>query len=394
MTTPLTDHADRMSLQLARASRLIADRTMQLDGLAGQVGHVSLPSPKDPAVGSLGDAVCAAADLPIAFDLGDRPSAADEALGAELIRALEDARARGETDGLGGAVAAWRRVDRAQLRRSQVVAEDGVVLDVVESGSESGPTVVLASACAMSDRLVAEWMRSLSGSIRCLTIETRGTSGPLGDASAFDAMGADVPNQAGDLITVIENRADQPVHLMGLCGGAVNALYAAAARPDLVGDLSLWHGDFELGGESAKTQHQQNLRELLDSASTSRATAAELRAILAESPLAGVPAGLGPIVVRPYVHDELFYRYARLTGATMHWDSRECIRQVHQPTLVVTTLDDTTAHPDGSLAVAERLSHAAIEVQEHGTHLDAFTPSHHRRELLESFLFSNRGDAR
>jgi pimeloyl-ACP methyl ester carboxylesterase len=191
-----------------------------------------------------------------------------------------------------------------------------------------------------------------------------------------------------DLLALIDELATGPVHLMGLCGGAAVALAAAAQRPDRVSSVSQWHADLELGSEAVKTDHQANLRALLDLGGESRDTAAWLREKLTSGPMTGVPEKIGPLVVRPYATAELFYRYAKLTGATMHWDSRQTATGVNQPCLVVTSEDDNTAHPDGSRRLAEIVPGARLVVAEHGTHLDAFRATNEQVSCLMSFLAS------
>ena len=163
---------------------------------------------------------------------------------------------------------------------------------------------------------------------------------------------------------------------------------ARAATRSRFSSLSLWHADLELGGEAPKTDHQVNLRALLDLAGESRDTAAWIAERLTSGPMTGVPERIGPLVVRPYATTELFYRYAKLTGATMHWDSRPTAAGVHQPCLVVTSEDDDTAHPAGSRRLAEIVPGARLVVAEHGTHLDAFRATPGQVRCLRSFLAS------
>jgi pimeloyl-ACP methyl ester carboxylesterase len=164
------------------------------------------------------------------------------------------------------------------------------------------------------------------------------------------------------------------------------ALAAAARQPGRVSSLSLWHAAVELDGEAEKTDHQVNLRALLDLGGESRDTAAWLREKLTSGPMSGVPDRIGPLVVRPYATPELFYRYAKLSGATMRWDCRQTAASVKQPCLVVTSEDDQTAHPAGSRRLAEIVPGARLMVAEHGTHLDAFRATAGQVSSLMSFL--------
>ncbi|MFB6909250.1 alpha/beta fold hydrolase [Streptomyces bacillaris] len=358
----------------------------QLEGLVRQTGPFALPADTCDRVPELVAAVCRELGVALAFD-GPEGDHALLALAAEIRRAQRSP-----------ALTALAPQDAARLARELrdredeglrvhcVPRPDGAEVEVVETGPEDAPSILISPACGMSHRLALPWLRALGTRYRCVVPQTRGTSEPLIDSTGFDRYLPGVPEQAGDLLAVAEALDLGPFHLMGMCGGAVPALLAAHQQPSLIRSLSLWHADLELGPESAKTDHQANLRSLLDLAGESRDTAGWLRDKIASGPMTGVPLTLGPLVVRPYATGELLYRYARLTGATMHWDSRETAAAVTRPTLIVTSTDDTTAHPDGSRRLARLLPDARLVVTEHGTHLDAFRADPGQQETLLSFL--------
>jgi len=376
----------------ARALAGLVAAVRQLEGLTEQVGPFALPSDTCDRAPDVVAAVCRALDVPLTFDAppGGGDDFAVAALGARLQSAQRDpALGAVPPDGLAGIAAQAQRLraaEDAELRLRTVRRPDGAVLTALDAGPPDAPCVLLSPACAMSFRLSLPWIRALRGTYRVVVPQTRGTSGPVADPEAFDRSGYGVPEQAGDLLALIDALDLAPLHVMGLCGGAVPALVVAAGAPDRVRSLSTWHADLELGGESQKTEHQGNLRALLDVAGESRDTAAWMRDRLASGPMTGVPDGLGPLVVRPYATAELFYRYAKLTAATMHWDSRPTARLVDQPCLLVTSLDDHTAHPDGTRRLAEILPDAQLVLTEHGTHLDAFGATPEQVEHLTGFL--------
>ncbi|MEU9662924.1 alpha/beta fold hydrolase [Streptomyces chartreusis] len=390
-TPPAASAAPRRTAALTE----LVEAIRQLEGLTRQIGPVSLPSYTCDRAPELVSAVCRELDVPLTFDApagGRERDHAVAALVTEIHRAqsapeLADLSPRDVPD-LAAEARLFRDEEDAGYRLHAVHRPDGTVITAVETGPADAPCILLSPACAMSHRLSLPWLRALRTSYRCVVLQTRGTGEHIEDPEDFDRRGYGVPEQAGDLTALIETLATGPVHLMGLCGGAVPALVAAAQHPDHVGSLSLWHADLELGRDAEKTEHQVNLRALLDLAGESRATASWMRDKLTSGPMTGVPAGIGPLVVRPYATPELFYRYAKLTGATMHWDSRPTAAEVAQPCLVVTSRDDNTAHPAGSRRLAEILSDARLEVAGHGTHLDAFDATPEQVSCLLSFLDS------
>lgn len=358
----------------------------QLEGLVHQVGPFALPAGTCDRAPELVAAVCRELGIALTFD-GPEGDHAYAALATEIRAAQSAPELAGLTPEEAAREAALiRDVEDAQLRFHTVKRPDGAELSVVETGPESAPCILLSSACGMSHRLALPWLTVLGNDYRCVVLQTRGTGEHITDPAGFDRQGYGVPQQAGDVLAVAQALETGPLHLMGLCGGAVPALVAAVQSPELVRSLSLWHADIDMGGASAKTDHQTNLRAMLDLAGESRDTAGWLRDKLASGPMSGVPAGVGPLVVRPYATAELFYRYAKLTGATMHWDSRPTAAAVSQPCLIVTSKDDRTAHPDGSRRLAELIPGAQLAVAEHGDHLDAFKASDEHRGMLMSFL--------
>jgi pimeloyl-ACP methyl ester carboxylesterase len=268
-----------------------------------------------------------------------------------------------------------------------LVTADGVRLRLYTAGRPGDPPIVLASACGMPAQLCEAWLRVLGERYFVVTWETRGLFGGLGSPADFDGMDAAVAAQAGDLLAVMDHFGLSGAHLMGLCGGAVIALRAAAAHPGRVHSLSLWHGDFS-GTPGPTTSHQDNLKALLAMASISRADAGLINDALAQTALGAVPADVAHLVVYPYVSNELFYRYCVLTNATMTTDASADLDQVSQPCLVVTSDDDHTAHPGGSHAAAARLRRAVLQAEPHGDHISVFAASPRIQQILADFLGS------
>lgn len=370
----------------------LVEAVRQLEALTGQVGPFALPADTCDRAPDLVTAVCRALDVPLTFDApagGRDRDYAVVALAAEIQRAQR-----------APVLAALRPADVAARARQLYEDEeagyrvrivrraDGTVITAVEAGPRDAPGVLISPPCSLSYRLSLPWLRALRSSYRCVIMQTRGTTEPIVDREDFDRRGYDLSHQVRDLVAVADELATGPVHVMGLCAGAAVALAATAQRPDRFGSLSLWHADLELGGDAKKTDHQVNLRALVDLGGESRDTAAWLREKLISGPMTGVPERIGPLVVRPYATTELFYRYAKLTAATMHWDSRPTATGVRRPCLVITSEDDDTAHPAGSRRLAEIVPGARLVVAEHGTHLDAFRATPGQVRTLRSFLAS------
>ncbi|MEU8891948.1 alpha/beta hydrolase [Streptomyces sp. NPDC048442] len=268
-------------------------------------------------------------------------------------------------------------------RPTDAVSADGARLQVYEAGEPGRPAVVLASACGMPAELCEPWIELLARDHHVLTWESRGLFGAV---TQFDTLGHDTAVQAADVFAVMDHCGVERAHVMGFCGGSVIALAAAAARPERVTSLSLWHGAYELGGDCPKADHHRNMQALMEMAAGDRDTAAGVQSVFVQTMLAGLPPGTAHLVLYPYATPELFYRYCRVNGPITDIDVRGMLAGVRQPVLVVTSEDDSTADPAGSRWVADRLPGAELRVEPHGDHMSLFTMSGAVGALAVDFL--------
>ena len=253
-------------------------------------------------------------------------------------------------------------------RTELVCSGGGVRLRAYAAGDPAAPPVVISSACGMPARLAETWVRRLACDRYVLLWESRGL---FLDFDDFDGE-TSVEAQAEDLFAVMDHFGVSSAHVVGLCGGAVIALAAARRVPHRVTSLSLWHGDFDLGPDTPKTDHQRNLQALMAMATQARVSAAAIHMVLSSAMLDTVPPDLAHLVLYPYVTPERLFRYCQLNGAIMGADISGWLPEIRQPTLVVTSADDATAHPDGSRLVASALPDARLEVRPHGDHISLF----------------------
>jgi pimeloyl-ACP methyl ester carboxylesterase len=260
-------------------------------------------------------------------------------------------------------------VDFMSFCRTVLVCGDGGIrLRAYTAGDPSAPAVVIAPACGMPARLAENWVRALATDRYVVLWESRGL---FLDFDDFDAP-TGVEAQAGDLFAVMDQLGVGSAHVAGLCGGAVVALAAARRHPERVTSLSLWHGDFDLGPDTPKTDHQRNLQALMAMATRTRVNASAIHMTLSNAMVDGVRPELAHLVLYPYVTAERLFRYCQLNGAIMGTDVSAWLPGTRQPTLVVTSTDDSTAHPDASRLVASALPDARLEVLPHGDHISLF----------------------
>lgn len=268
------------------------------------------------------------------------------------------------------------------FQKEIIVSSDEVPLNVYSAGL-GGEAVVLVPACGMPAALAESWMRFLARDRRVLAWESRGLF------SAADYHGdyaVDLAAQAADLFTVMDHYGVSSAHVVGLCGGTVIALAAAAGQPDRISSLSLWHGAYAFASGCPKTRHQHDLIELMAIAAHSRAAARSVQAAFCQMALTSTPAEVAHLVLYPYANPELFYRYCRLNGRLATTDVGQYLKRVLQPTLVVTSEDDETAHPQGSKQVADGLRNARLRVEPHGDHSSLFHADNTLMQVAVDFI--------
>jgi 3-oxoadipate enol-lactonase len=267
--------------------------------------------------------------------------------------------------------------------RAKVKSFDGALLRTYAAGGRQKKAVLLVSPCGMPAKLCERWIQLLSKDYFVITWESRLL---FEDPPNCETFAFDVKAQVSDLFAVMDHFDLTAAHVMGLCGGAVIALSAAAARPERISSMSLWHGDFELGPGCPKTKHQKDLKAFMSAAGMARPQAQQIYKLFSQNTLQNFSGEWAHIVLYPYANAELLYRYGKLNGSIMSTDVTALLAQVAQPTLVVTSRDDGTTHPEGSKRVAALLPAAQLQVIPHGDHLSLFDAAPDVIEIAERFL--------
>jgi pimeloyl-ACP methyl ester carboxylesterase len=263
---------------------------------------------------------------------------------------------------------------------------DGVPLNVYAAG-QAGEAVVLVPACGMPAALTESWIRFLARDRRVLTWESRGLFGAADHDGDFPVG---IQAQAADLFAVMDHYGVPVAHVIGLCGGAVIALVAAADQPGSISSLSLWHGAYGFADGGPMTRHQDSLIELMTTAARSRAAARAVHAAFCQVMLTSTPAEVAHLVLYPYGNPELLYRYCRLNTGITSTDVEPYLPRVKQPALVVTSRDDDIAHPGGSQRVAAVLPNAQLRVADHGDHLSLFAADDTVLQIAAGFMAQHR----
>ncbi|MEU1291181.1 alpha/beta hydrolase [Streptomyces sp. NPDC005840] len=369
---------------LARALLDTASLTRALPDRVRVAPAEEIPPELLPATQELLDRIADALDLPgvTVTPAPERPTALEIAVGRRLALRPPAPPADGEPQRAATAA-------RAAFPGPPVVlpARDGTPLRCWAVGPEDAPAVAVVSACGMPVGLAVPWLAALSDRYRVVTWESRGLFA-ADDGSGLGAQPAhDLDAQSDDVLAVLDGFGIGHAHALGLCGGAVIAL-SAAARSDRVSSLSLWHGDWELGAEAPKTAHQHDIASLLALVARGRPQAAAMHRLMSRpTALQALRPDIAHYLIHPYATPELLHRYGLLNGALMTADCRRLL-DAPQPALVVTSGRDTTAHPAGSAFVARHLPRARLCSLPEGDHLTAFDAGDELVALAREFLHS------
>lgn len=269
-------------------------------------------------------------------------------------------------------------------RAVPVDTRDGLVLDAFTMGDRARPALVLVPPCGMPVELSRRWLRALGEDHFVVTWQSRGLFAPGGPE---EGMASSVADQADDLLAVMDAFDLPTCHVMGLCGGAVIALDAIHRHPERFESVSLWHGDYDFGADSTKTDHQQDVQALMEMGADSLDKATAYQKLMHRpAALAKIPEQVAPLVLYPYATPVMFHHYCRLNFAIMTFDVTDLLGDIAHPTLVVTSRTDTTAHPAGSHRVARELARAQLVEEPTGDHLSVFDTSIRLTQLAVDFV--------
>ena len=277
-------------------------------------------------------------------------------------------------------------IDLKGLRKESIEAENDIPINIYSKGSIGKKLIVIVIPCGMPASIAQKWIDELSDHYFVATWESRFLFGKTRDRLNSEDLYT-VDAQVRDLIAVIDFYGYDSAHIMGLCGGAVIALKAASLYPKRISSLSLWHGDYDFNGQCAKTKHQDDVANLMQIVGTSPKQSKSLQ-ILFSRPRAldAIPLPLAHQVMYPYANEYLLNIYGKLNGAIMSFDISNTLKKVNHRSLIVTSKNDTTAHPEGSYMVAKTLSNAKLHIEKNSKHLDLFNAGSTYVKLAKQFI--------
>lgn len=230
-------------------------------------------------------------------------------------------------------------------------SHDGHILSSVRLGMAGDRRILFFGAPGLPIELSAGWLYGLSRSGQVAGLETRGLFG-----EAWRSVGDVSPQaQIRDAVLLMHDLNWPQAHVVGVCGGAALALLFAAARPQALQSLTLWFGDYELGIHAPKTEHQSNLKSLMGMVACRQVAPGDILDMLLGVMSQQSPPDIAPFLLYPFSDAGLFDQYCRMNHAVMSIDCAVLAARVTAPCLVGYSPEDQTAHPQGSLFVAQTI---------------------------------------
>lgn len=276
-------------------------------------------------------------------------------------------------------------IDR--LDKHHVTSFDGTGINVFSYGDVKNDPVVIVLPTGLPVQIMKPWIETLAENFFVVTWETRGMS----NSTANNNL--NIEGQLDDLEQIIEFFGLDIVHLFGVCHGANLALHACHKLEYKVVSASLWHGDFNWKDDSELTYTQQNMKRLLEMAKHTDDISG-LRSLMSNPKslnalLENYPMKMLPMIMYPYVSDQIFSNFLKLTRDILYRDLKEITTQVKQRVLVVTSAKDNTAHPAGSVLMHDHLENSEFHDRQEGSHMSFFDAPQELDGVFSEFYESN-----
>ncbi|WP_156168842.1 alpha/beta hydrolase family protein [Kordia jejudonensis] len=270
-----------------------------------------------------------------------------------------------------------------KVTKHTIISFDNTSLPVYTYGDEKKPTILLVLPCGMPWVIGQAWMQFLGENYHVITWETRN----LFTEVTPNITNFDVKAQSEDMVAIVRHFDKENVHIFGMCGGAILTMQSLTSYPSLFTSASVWHGDYNWRDNSILTIHQKNIKSTMMMAYGSLEEAEGIRELICTPrTIKTLAPHLGCIMMYPFIDDKLLYTYSKINENIMAYDSNMVADDIQQKVLVVTSEEDTTAHPGGSLRLNERLKHKVFYQRKKGDHASLFDAPKELQQVFADFI--------
>jgi len=266
---------------------------------------------------------------------------------------------------------------------------DSTKLIVYSFGDNNKIPIVIILPSGMPMQIMKTWIKKLMLSYYVITWETRGMFSQI---NISEDIGLDVENQLEDLESIFNFFRLESVHVFGVCQGANLALHACGKFKEIINSASMWHGDYNWNDDSKFTFVQKNFVQMiqiakgLDDVSLLRGIMCNPKSI--DKLLETYSIEILPNVMYPYISDKIFCNFIKLSENIISKNLLETTNKISQKVLVITSTEDQTAHPSGSIKLNSHLSNSELYIRKNGNHISFFEAPEELIEVFSGFFNS------
>jgi pimeloyl-ACP methyl ester carboxylesterase len=274
----------------------------------------------------------------------------------------------------------------AKITKHNVKSFDETSLPVYTYGDEEKPSILLVLPCGMPVVIGQPWMEFLGKNYHVITWETRNLFTEVDP----NIVNFDVKAQAEDMAAIARHFNKENMHIFGMCGGAILTMQSLTTFPKLFTSASVWHGDYNWRDNSILTIHQKNIKSTMMMAYEGLEEAAGIRELICTPrTIKTLPPHLACVMMYPFIDEKLLYVYSKINENIMAYDSNMIVDDIQQKLLVVTSEEDTTAHPGGSIRLSERLKDHTFYQRKKGNHATLFDAPEELQQVFTEYVQEN-----
>lgn len=229
-------------------------------------------------------------------------------------------------------------------------------IEIYYERNGDGQPILFIGGLGVGNQLWAPLVEHLRGNYACITFDNRG----IGQSSKPD-KGYSIPDLSGDTLALLDSLSIASAHIVGMSMGGLIAQDMALQRPEVVKSLVLM-------GSFAKTSARGDLVQETRKMMQKRLDPYEYFLVQATwmfGPKTLGKSGFAEAYARKMAdnpHPQAPHAFKQLADGVRQFDTREQLKNIHCPTLVIVGEEDIMATPTQSRFLAERIPGAEMVV--------------------------------
>lgn len=253
-------------------------------------------------------------------------------------------------------------------------------------GDKAFPSITIIMPLGMPIGIMRNWVEKLLDRYHIITWETRGVFLPSSEIKNLDLS---IESHLVDLKNILNFFKIEKTHLFAICQGVNLALYGLKKISKIVHSATLWHGDYNWNDDKKCTFTQSNFKIMVNMLKSGMDIEG-LRLIMCnpkviESLKKEYKLEVLPLIMYPYVTKKIFQNYISISESVIFSDLENLSQNIEQNVLIVTSKEDSTAHPLGSEELHKRIPNSSFYCREKGSHISFFDAPEELSQLFLNF---------